>query len=275
VARYATSSTADPTTSSKTRSSTRSCVRPPTQPPPRRPGCGAPQFGVPICHECSDEEPRRPERVLNHLLSAVPGLGRDAAAAALRQAKADHWSSLARLAADFRDRPHALAQWDFQAPLVRLAHALRSAGYRGVAAPRCADCGRLTDKLVILGPAGRICGTCKSRRHHAPCVRCGQRRRIYARRADGGICGLCYTADPARKEPCGQCGKACRPPFAGVGFGQSYCGCTEGRCAGCSCCAAGAPRRGARCESGSDCRPLRHSAGMARAAGAMVGDLDG
>src|SRR5206468_3289161 len=80
------------------------------------------------------KNPEDRERVLDHLLSAVPGLDRDAAVAALRQAKADHWSSLARLAAEFRDRPHALTQLDSQAsaPLVRLAHALHSAGHRGV-----------------------------------------------------------------------------------------------------------------------------------------------
>ncbi len=168
------------------------------------------------------------ERVLDHLLSAVPGLDRDAAAAALRQARADHWSSLARLAAHLRDHPHALAQLDSQAPapLVRLAHALHSAGHRGVAAPCCADCGRLTDKLVSPGPGGRICGTCKTRRHHASCARCGQQRRIYARRGDGGICGPCYTAEPARKEPCGQCGRSAAP-VRRLADGSPRCG----RCA--------------------------------------------
>jgi hypothetical protein len=135
--------------------------------------------------------------VLAHIRSVVPGLERDAAAAALRQAKADHWSSFARLAAHFRTHPNALTQLDDQAPapLIRLAHTLHAAARGDVAAPRCADCGRLTDKARQSGTGGRICGTCNARRQHAPCARCGQRRRIYARRSDGGICGPCYNAD--------------------------------------------------------------------------------
>jgi len=166
--------------------------------------------------------------VLDHILSVVPGLERDAATAALRQAKADHWSSVARLAAHFRTHQHALTQLgdEAPAPLIRLAHTLHTAGHRGVAAPRCADCGRLTNKLVSPGPHGRICGACKTRRHHAPCARCGQRRRIYARRTEGGICGPCYNADPDRQEQCGHCGRSATP-VRRLADGSPRCG----RCA--------------------------------------------
>jgi len=87
-----------------------------------------------------------------------------------------------------------------------LAHALTDAGYQTVAAPACAGCGRITADLRRKTASGRVCGTCAARDSKGTCARCGQARRIYARRPEGGICSACYDKDEQVVTECSGCG---------------------------------------------------------------------
>lgn len=91
--------------------------------------------------------------------------------------------------------------------LVRLAHALLDAGYQAVAAPACAGCGRITIDLRRKTASGRVCGTCAARDAKETCARCGQPKRIYARRPEGGTCSACYDKDEHVVTECNGCGR--------------------------------------------------------------------
>jgi hypothetical protein len=91
--------------------------------------------------------------------------------------------------------------------LVRLVHALMDAGYQAVVAPACAGCGRITIDLRRNTASGRICGTCAARDSKGTCTRCGQAKRIYARRPEGGICSACYDKDERVVTECSGCGR--------------------------------------------------------------------
>jgi hypothetical protein len=91
--------------------------------------------------------------------------------------------------------------------LVRLAHALIEAGYLTVAVPACSGCGKVTADLRRKTASGRVCGTCAARDSKGTCARCGQARRIYARRPEGGICSACYDKDEQVVTECSGCGR--------------------------------------------------------------------
>jgi hypothetical protein len=91
--------------------------------------------------------------------------------------------------------------------LVRLAHALIETGYQTVAAPACTGCGRITIDLRRKTASGRICGTCAARDSKGTCARCGQAKRIYARRPEGGICSAYYDKDEQVVTECSGCGR--------------------------------------------------------------------
>ena len=91
--------------------------------------------------------------------------------------------------------------------LVRLAHALIEAGHLTVAAPACAGCGKTTADLRRKTASGRVCGTCAARDSKGTCARCGQAKRIYARRPEGGICSACYDKDKQVVTECSGCGR--------------------------------------------------------------------
>jgi hypothetical protein len=60
-------------------------------------------------------------------------------------------------------------------------------------------------------PAGRSCRRCYINMNKKPCARCGQARKIVARRNEGGICHVCYRTDPQVVEECAGCGRVKRP----------------------------------------------------------------
>ncbi len=133
-----------------------------------------------------DDEPL--DRVAACLISSVPGLDDGAVRDVLAAAGAGHGRALREIDALLKEYPGALVTTPAAYPLVlfRLAHALIAAGCLTVAAPACAGCGRITADLRRKTASGRVCGTCAARDSKGTCARCGQARRIYARRPEGG-----------------------------------------------------------------------------------------
>ena len=143
---------------------------------------------------------------------AVPGLDRDGAAGVLERAGSAGQGSLRQIAAHLRGHPDPLRthRQDIPPGLIRLAWRLHAEGHGWVIPPRCAGCGKITAALNSVSPAGRICVTCKARARRTECARCGRIAAPAARRPDGLICGTCYDQEPARIQPCGQCGQPAR-----------------------------------------------------------------
>jgi len=143
------------------------------------------------------------------LIASVPELDTGAARAALATAKAEHGRAMHEIDALLKEHPGALMTTPAAYPLalVRLVHALMDAGYQAVVAPACAGCGRITIDLRRNTASGRICGTCAARDSKGTCTRCGQAKRIYARRPEGGICSACYDKDEQVVTECSGCGR--------------------------------------------------------------------
>jgi hypothetical protein len=148
-------------------------------------------------------------RVTSCLTASVPGLDAEAVRAALTTARAEQGRALREIDALLKEHPGALMASPAAYPLalVRLAHALMDAGYQAVVAPACTGCGRITIDLRRNTASGRICGTCAARDSKGTCARCGQAKRIYARRPEGGICSVCYDKDEQVVTECGGCGR--------------------------------------------------------------------
>jgi hypothetical protein len=93
---------------------------------------------------------------------------------------------------------------------VRVIHSLRPES--GVCGPcrakepdareQCADCGRFMLPGRRLPDGTSLCQRCMPRTLQ-PCCRCGRRKRVNARSADGPVCGACYSSAP---RVCGICG---------------------------------------------------------------------
>jgi len=154
-----------------------------------------------------DDESR--DRVTACLISSVPGLDDEAAHDVLAAARAEHGRALREIDALLKEHPEALVTTPAAYPLVlvRLAHSLTDAGYLTVTPPACTGCGKITTDLQRKAASGRVCGTCAARDSKGTCARCGQARRIYARRPEGGICSACYDKDEQVVTECSGCGR--------------------------------------------------------------------
>ena len=154
-----------------------------------------------------DDESR--DRVTACLISSVLGLGDGAARDVLAAARTGHGRALREIDALLKEHPGALVTTPASYPpaLVRLAHALIEARYLTVAAPACTSCGKITADLRRRTASGRVCGTCAARDSKGTCARCGQAKRIYARRPEGGICSACYDKDEQVVTECSGCGR--------------------------------------------------------------------
>jgi hypothetical protein len=164
------------------------------------------------------------ERVIARLAATVPGLDSKTARDVLVAAKAGEARALRELDALFREHPGALAVTpaEFPLALVRVTHALIEAGYRPPAVPACAGCGKITPDLRRRIASGRACATCAASRSTGTCARCGQVKRINARRDEGGICSACYAKDEQVLEDCSGCGRR-RRPAARMPDGSARC----------------------------------------------------
>lgn len=162
-------------------------------------------------------------RVVKRLAAGVPGLGPDAARAAVMKAEAHYRKALRELDTYLLAHPGALSSGSSDCPagFVRLAHSLADMGYV-VTLPRCAECGR-SPRHLRSSPGGRRCARCwAAESAWRTCDRCGKPGRIAARRDEGVICYRCYQSDPSILEPCGSCGRAKRP-VQRLGDGTPLC----------------------------------------------------
>jgi recombinational DNA repair protein (RecF pathway) len=96
-------------------------------------------------------------RVIERVTADVPGLGPEAALAAVIKAGAHHPKALRQLDAYLVTHRSALGNGPSDCPVsfVRLAHTLADVGY-AVALPRCAECGR-SPRYLRSSPGGRLC----------------------------------------------------------------------------------------------------------------------
>ncbi|HEX9542546.1 MAG TPA: hypothetical protein VGA04_30850 [Streptosporangiaceae bacterium] len=182
------------------------------------------------------------ERVIAHLGATLPGLDVKTARDVLVGAKAGEGRTLRELDALFREHSGALAATPAEFPLVliRVAHALVGTGHPPVALPACAGCGKITTDLRRKTASGRVCTACAARRSTSTCARCGQLRRINARRPEGGICSACYAKDEQVLEDCSGCARR-RRPAARMPDGSARCQSCATRSAR-TCSACGQPR---------------------------------
>jgi len=183
-----------------------------------------------------DDESR--DRVTACLISSASGLDDGAARDVLATAGAGHGRALREMDSLLAEHPRALVTTPASYPmaLVRLAHALIEAGYLTIAAPACAGCGKVTADLRHKTASGRVCGTCAARDSKGTCARCGQAKRIYARRPEGGICSACYDKDEQVVTECSGCGRM-RRAAARIPDGSARCQfCTTRPVRTCSAC---------------------------------------
>jgi hypothetical protein len=121
-----------------------------------------------------------------------------------------------------RDHPDALISGRSDGPAVRLRllDAL-AAEHPAVQRARCVGCDRVRSLRHRMDD-GRACVTCYSRQHLDVCVRCGDRRDVARREADGGaVCPKCHRRDTTFWQSCSQCGKSA--PVAARREGQPLC----------------------------------------------------
>jgi len=147
------------------------------------------------------------------VMTVVPDLSEAAWATAMQAIESQRGIGLRDLDEHLAARPDALTSGDPRCPLalVQFTRALNAAGHSAVVSPGCHLCGRDTVELPFSSPAGRSCRRCYINMNKKPCARCGQTRKIVARRNEGGICHVCYGTDPHVVEECAGCGRVKRP----------------------------------------------------------------
>ncbi len=162
--------------------------------------------------------------ILATVAAADPALpeqtSRDALARVAPTPQARGW-----LARDLTKHPDVLSSGrpDGSGAMQRLIAELLAAGSTGIRAPHCTLCRRIRPLPVSLRGGGRVCGPCRDRLTATLCPGCGHRRRA-AVRSPGGttLCTVCARRDPSRWEPCVRCGRR-RPVVRRTADGP-YCG---------------------------------------------------
>jgi hypothetical protein len=142
------------------------------------------------------------------LAGVLPGLGEQVALAAAGRA-AGTVPACRALLEHLRRHPDALSSGSSAAPLsvIRLVHALAAAGTEGVVLPGCAECGKVTADLRSWPGPGLACQSCYKDACRQPCAVCGSLARVAARGPADPVCNRCYWRDPARHEECARCGR--------------------------------------------------------------------
>jgi hypothetical protein len=142
------------------------------------------------------------------LVGVLPGLAEQAALEAAARA-AGNVPGCRALLEHLRCHPDALSSGSAAAPLslIRLAHALAAAGAEGVVLPGCAGCGKVTVDLRSWPGPGLACQSCYKDACRQPCAVCGSLARVAARGPVGPVCNRCYLRDPSRHEECARCGR--------------------------------------------------------------------
>ncbi|HZW45070.1 MAG TPA: hypothetical protein VFF32_11885 [Dermatophilaceae bacterium] len=168
------------------------------------------RHGRPRCGQCPDHDTRDPVAVLVEIVTSIdPDLTAEAAATAITAitTKAAH---LHKLVWVLDETPGLLTGEGAHAPfpmVLRLIDSLCEAGATVIRRPACPRCGRVVT-LSKQADGLRICRNCYARAHAVTCSRCGAVREPAARDTQGrALCPFCLINDPTNREECVRCGR--------------------------------------------------------------------
>ncbi|MGH9155383.1 MAG: hypothetical protein ACRD1K_05980, partial [Acidimicrobiales bacterium] len=164
----------------------------------------------PRCGQCPDHDTGDPVAVLVEIVTSIdPGLTAEAAATAIT-ATATKPAQLRKLAWVLDETPGLLTGEGAHAPfpmVLRLIDKLCEAGATVIRRPACPRCGRVVT-LSKQAEGLRICRNCYARAHAVTCSRCGGVREPAARDTQGQpLCPFCLINDPINREECVRCGR--------------------------------------------------------------------
>ena len=176
----------------------------------RRPAASRDRAGQPRCDRCPDRDERDPLSVLTGIITGLdPSLPAGVVSDAARRVFARQ-GNLRRLAWTVEARPALLTGDGAQAPaaaVLRLIDELCAAGAEKITRPACPHCGRVVRLHRRLH--GRwSCRSCVAKASAVPCSLCGAVREPATRDADGKpLCPNCLVSDPVNLEECARCGR--------------------------------------------------------------------
>jgi hypothetical protein len=176
----------------------------------RRPVASRDRAGQPRCDRCPDHDERDPLAVLTGIITGLdPSLPADMVAGAARRVFARQ-GNLRRLAWVVEDRPALLTGQGAQAPaaaVLRLIDELCAAGAETITRPACPHCGRVV-RLHRRLHGQWSCRNCVAKASAVPCSRCSAVREPATRDAGGRpLCPNCLVSDPVNLEECARCGR--------------------------------------------------------------------
>jgi hypothetical protein len=234
------------------------------------------RLGQPRCADCPPEDEPDPVDVIKDIIASIdPGLPADLVAdvvhTAARQRGQRH-----QIAWALQDRPDLLTGGGAAAPapcVLRLIDLLANAGSHSIVRPPCPHCRRVIGLHrridgqwlcrncvaktrarpcagcgAVREPGARdehgrpLCPTCLIRQpaNHETCTKCGRRRPVSVRTADGPRCETCR---PWKTGTCGICGRT-GPCLISKTTGQPWCRACKQRWARCTNCGQDRPVRG-------------------------------
>jgi hypothetical protein len=175
-----------------------------------RPAASRDRSGQPRCDRCPDHDDRDPVTVLTTIITGLdPSLPADATAGAVRRVFTRQ-GDLRHLAWTVEFRPGLLTGDGAQAPagsVLRLIDELTAAGAEKIVRPACPHCGRVI-RLHRRVEGLWSCRNCAAKAAAVPCSRCGTIREPAARDGDGRpLCPNCLVKDPDNQEECIRCGR--------------------------------------------------------------------
>lgn len=227
------------------------------------------------CGSCPADDGRPPIEILLEVIAAIdPAIGADVVVAAIERVSS-RAGQRRQLAWALEDRPELLTGAGAEASVpsvLRLIDALCEAGATKIIRPACPRCHRVV-RLSKCRDGLRICRGCEARSRAVPCARCGAVRDPVSRDEHGGaLCPNCFMNDPSNKENCARCGRR-RPVSVRSAEGPLCPSCRPLAVMTCSICERSAPceiakatgqpwcracqRLWARCAGCGEVRPVR------------------
>jgi hypothetical protein len=176
----------------------------------RQPVATRDRAGQPRCIRCPDPDDRDPVAVLAGVVARLdPALPPGAVASAARSVFGRE-GNLRRLAWMVEADPALLAGDGARAPagsVLRLIDELAAEGATGIIRPACPHCGRVM-RLHRRVQGQWSCRRCAARAAAVPCSRCGRVSEPASREPGGQpICAYCLVSDPVNLEDCVRCGR--------------------------------------------------------------------
>jgi hypothetical protein len=204
----------------------------------QRPVASRDRAGQPRCDRCPDRDERDPLAVLTGIITWLdPSLPAGAVADAARRVFARQ-GKLQRLAWTVESRPALLTGDGAQAPaaaVLRLIDELCTAGAGKITRPACPHCGRVV-RLHRRLQGQWSCRNCVAKASAVPCSRCGAAREPAARDSGGKpLCPNCLVSDPVNLEECARCGQR-RRVNTRLAEGPVCASCIPRKIASCSVC---------------------------------------